>query len=95
MREAKKPIPIRPHAPAGGSTRKTGDFGLAVAALRQALLVTGTRDGHLISLAQGISPGQIVRTLVERSLPVYDIAPAQETIEDFYLSLMNGRRGLE
>jgi hypothetical protein len=63
--------------------------------LRQALLVTGTRDGHLISLAQGISPGQIVRTLVERSLPVYDIASAQETLEDFYLSLMNGRRGLE
>jgi len=42
-----------------------------------------------------LRPGQIVRTLVERSLPVYDIAPAQETLEDFYLSLMNGRRGLE
>jgi hypothetical protein len=76
--------------------RKTGDFGLvAVAALRQAQFVNGTRNGHLISLAQGIGPGQVVRPLVERSLPVYDIAPAQETIEDFYLSLMNGRRGLE
>jgi hypothetical protein len=75
--------------------RKTGDFGLAVAALRQSQLVTGTRDGHLISLAQGIGPGQVLRPLVERSLPVYDIAPAQETLEDFYLSLMNGRRGIE
>ena len=75
--------------------RKTGDFGLAVAALRQAQLVTGARDGHLISLAQGIGPDQVVRLLVEGSLPVYEIAPAQEILEDFYLSLMNGRRGLE
>ncbi len=38
----------------------------------------------------GTGTDQIVRLLVERGLPVYEIAPVEETLEEFYLSLMNG-----
>jgi hypothetical protein len=32
---------------------------------------------------------------VERGMPVYEIAPVEETLEDFYLSLMNGQKEVE
>jgi hypothetical protein len=28
-------------------------------------------------------------------MPVYEIAPVEETLEDFYLSLMNGQKEIE
>ncbi len=74
---------------------KTGDFGQAVKELHHAQLITKERDGSLISLSQGIGTDQVVRLLVERGMPVYEIAPAEETLEDFYLSLMNGQKRSE
>jgi len=71
---------------------RTGDFGLAVRELRQAQLITHERDGHLISLSPGAGTDQVVRLLVERGISVYEIAPVEPTLEDFYLSLMNGQR---
>jgi ABC-2 type transport system ATP-binding protein len=71
---------------------KTGDFGLAVKALRAAQLITQERDGHLIALSEGARTDQVVRLLVERGMPVYEIAPMEATLEDFYLSLMNGQK---
>ena len=71
---------------------KAGDFGLAVKELRQAQLITQERDGHLIALSEGVGTDQVVRLLVERGMPVYEIAPVEETLEDFYLSLMNGQK---
>jgi ABC-2 type transport system ATP-binding protein len=71
---------------------KTGDFGLATKALREAQLIAAERDGQFISLRQGSGTDQVVRLLVERGLPVYEISPEQETLEGFYLSLMNGGR---
>ena len=71
---------------------KAGDFPLAVKELRQAQLITQERDGHLISLSAGVGTDQIVRLLVERGIPVYEIAPVEEALEEFYLSLMNGQR---
>ena len=68
---------------------KTGDFGLAVKELRTAQLITQERDGNLIALSKGIGTDQVVRLLVERGMPVYEIAPVEETLEGFYLSLMN------
>ena len=38
---------------------------------------------------------QVVRLLVERGMAVYEITPVEETLEDFYLSLMNEQRGGE
>ena len=72
---------------------RAGDFGLAVKQLREAQLITQARDGHLIALGTGIGTDQVVRLLVERGMAVYEIAPVEETLEDFYLSLMNGQKG--
>ena len=71
---------------------RTGDFGLAIKELRQAQLITQERDGSLISLSKGAGTDQVVRLLVERGMPVYEIAPVEEMLEDFYLSLMNGQK---
>jgi len=74
---------------------KTGDFGLAVKELHQAQLITQERDGSLIALREGAGTDQVVRLLVERGMPVYEIAPVEDTLEDFYLSLMNGQKEVE
>ena len=71
---------------------KTGDFALAVKELRQAQLITDERDGHLISLSPGARTEQVVRLLVERGISVHEIAPMEETLEEFYLTLMNGKK---
>jgi len=71
---------------------KVGDFGRAVAELRQAQLIAQERDGRFIALSPGVRTDQVVRLLVERGMAVYEVAPLEETLEDFYLSLMNGQR---
>lgn len=71
---------------------KTGDFAMAVEHLRQAGLITDSRDGELVALSPGAGTDQIVRTLVERGLPVYEIARSEQSLEHFYLGLMNGPR---
>jgi ABC-2 type transport system ATP-binding protein len=71
---------------------KAGDFGSAVAELRRAQLITQEREGGLIALSPGAGTDQVVRLLVERGIAVYEIAPVEETLEEFYLSLMNGQR---
>ena len=74
---------------------KTGDFGLAVKLLREAKFITQERDGHLIALSSGVGTDQVVRLLVERGMPVYEIAPVEDTLEDFYLSLMNDQKAIK
>ena len=71
---------------------KAADFGSAVKQLKEAQLITQERDGHLIALGPGIGTDQVVRLLVERGMAVYEIAPVEDTLEDFYLSLMNGQK---
>ncbi len=71
---------------------KVGDFASAVKALRQAQLVTEERDGHLIALGEGIGSDQVVRLLVQTGIPVYEIAPDHESLETFYLGLMNEKQ---
>jgi ABC-2 type transport system ATP-binding protein len=72
---------------------KAGDFATAVKALREGQLIADERDGQLIALQPGVGTDRVVRLLVERGLPVYEIAPQEETLEDFYLNLMreNGK----
>ena len=74
---------------------KTGDFARAAKELREAQLITEERDGHLVALRDGAGTDQVVRLLVERGIAVYEIAPVEETLEDFYLSLMNGENGVK
>ncbi len=71
---------------------RTGDFAAAVRELRQANLIVDDRDGRLIALAPGVGTDQVVRRLVEQGMPVFEIAPEEMTLEDFYLSLMKAHR---
>ena len=74
---------------------KVGDFATAIEELRQRQFITGERDGQFIALNQGIGTDQVVRLLVERGIPVYEIAHSEETLESFYLSLMQSEREAE
>ncbi len=68
-------------------------FDDAVRLLRGRGLVNDTRDGNLIALAAGSQANEVVRVLVEERFAVHEIAPHEETLEAFYLSLMNGAPG--
>jgi ABC-2 type transport system ATP-binding protein len=70
---------------------RVGDFPSAIEELRRAGLITGSRGQDLISLSNGAATDQVVRLLVERGIPVFEIAPQNETLEDFYLALMKPR----
>jgi ABC-2 type transport system ATP-binding protein len=70
---------------------RTGNFDSAIEQLRAAQLISGARDQKLISLSDGVGTDQIVRFLVERGMAVFEIAPQDETLEDFYLELMKPR----
>jgi ABC-2 type transport system ATP-binding protein len=71
---------------------KVGDFAAAAAALREKGLISDQRDGQFVTLSRGIGTDQVVRLLVERGMPVYEIAREEETLEQFYLSLMDNER---
>lgn len=71
---------------------KVGDFGSATRQLREAQFIADERDGQLITLKEGIGTDQVVKLLVERGMPVYEIVTEEETLEDFYLGLMNYQR---
>src|SRR5260370_23785347 len=71
---------------------KVGDFATAIQELCQRQFITGERDGQFITLNQGICTDHVVRLLVERGIPVYEIAHSEETLESFYLSLMQSER---
>jgi ABC-2 type transport system ATP-binding protein len=70
----------------------TKDFEGAVQILRAARLITEARDSQCLVLEPGADTSQVVRLLVERGLPVFEIARQDETLEQFYLSLMSGER---
>jgi ABC-2 type transport system ATP-binding protein len=74
---------------------KVADFACAVNALREAQLITDERDGNLIALSEAVGTDQVVRLLVEAGMPVYEIVPDRESLEAFYLELMNGKRKLK
>jgi ABC-2 type transport system ATP-binding protein len=68
------------------------DFAAAATWLREAQLITEERDGRLIALSEKAGTDQVVRLLVERGMPVYEIAREEETLESFYLGLMKDQR---
>ena len=66
---------------------RVGDFAAAVKSLLAERLIADHRDGRLITLIDGICSDQIVRRLVEQGMPVFEITPEAETLENFYLGL--------
>ncbi len=67
---------------------EASDFQSAVSELRAAGLIGEARDGRHITLADGVGTDQVVQRLVEREIKVYEIAREEQSLEDFYLSLM-------
>jgi ABC-2 type transport system ATP-binding protein len=67
---------------------RVSDFAAAVALLKARELVLDARNGCLIHPAPNIGPERIVKALVEQGFSVFEIAPAQDSLEQFYLSLM-------
>ena len=71
---------------------RVGDFASALKVLQRSQLITQQRDGCLVSLGPGVGSDQVVRSLVEAGLAVYEVAPENQSLENFYLELMNGSR---
>jgi ABC-type multidrug transport system ATPase subunit len=71
---------------------RVGDFVSAVRMLREAQLLSDERDGNLVALGRDVGTDQVVRLLVEKGMPVFEITPDKESLENFYLELMNGKR---
>lgn len=71
---------------------KVGDFAKAAASLQSEKLITDTRNGSLVALAVGVKTDAIVRRLVALEMPVFEIAQEEETLESFYLNLMQDSR---
>jgi ABC-2 type transport system ATP-binding protein len=67
---------------------RTNDFVAAAGLLSKAGLIVGQREGRLVALAENRGSEQVVKCLVEHGLPVFEIAPEEQTLENFYLSLM-------
>ena len=68
---------------------RVGNFPQAVQGLREAGLIAGQREGAAILPGPGVGTDQIVRCLVDHGVSVYEIGREQETLEQFYLRLMN------
>lgn len=69
---------------------RTDAFDQAVALLSQKGLVANQRNGDSIRLVDGVGTEVVVRVLVEHGSPVYEITPMEQTLEDFYLTVMGG-----
>lgn len=72
---------------------RVGDFEAAARALLGATLITGTQDGRFIVPAAGVGNDQIVAFLVGLGMPVFEIAWEEQTLENFYLTLMRQPAG--
>ena len=71
---------------------KTGNFEDATMLLRGADLISDTRDGQFIALQPEVGTERVVQLLVQRGIAVYEIAPEEQTLESFYLSLMSAEK---
>jgi ABC-2 type transport system ATP-binding protein len=67
---------------------RVNDFAAATELLREANLITESRDDSLIGLAEKIGTDEIVRRLVQGGISVFEITTHEPTLEDFYLELM-------
>jgi ABC-2 type transport system ATP-binding protein len=71
---------------------KTSDFASATKLLREHGLITATELERFITLADGHSTAEITQTLVAAGIAVEGIWQHEQTVEDFYLGLINRQR---
>lgn len=72
----------------GRVSLKTPDFAGATGLLRDRGLITATAEDRYITLAQGRSTAEITQALVSAGIAVEGIWQHEQTVEDFYLSLV-------
>jgi ABC-2 type transport system ATP-binding protein len=70
---------------------KVGEFQSAVLLLKEAGMVSGERDGRLVALNDSVGTDQVVKLLVQKGMPLFEIAREKENLEGFYLELMNSK----
>lgn len=70
----------------------TDDFNAALPKLIAAGLVESGSDGRFVVLRPNASTADVVKFLVQGGHPVSEIAAEEQTLEHFYLSLMEGER---
>ena len=71
---------------------KVGDFDKATVSLQSEKLITDTRNGSLVALADGVKIDALIRRLVAQDISVFEVAQEEETLESFYLNLMQDSR---
>ena len=69
-------------------TLRVNDFPAAAKILREAKLITDDLDGNAVVPAPNAATDEIVRCLVKNNISVFAITPHEQSLEDFYLSLM-------
>jgi ABC-2 type transport system ATP-binding protein len=79
-------------AATGRVALKTPDFPAAAGLLRERGLITAAAEDRFITLADGHSPAEVTRALVTAGLSVEGIWQHEQTVEDFYLGLVNRQR---
>lgn len=70
----------------------TDDFPSVVGKLVAAGLVESSAEGCFVSLRSGARAADVVKFLVAAGHPVHEVANEEQTLEHFYLSLMEGER---
>jgi ABC-2 type transport system ATP-binding protein len=74
---------------ASGRVRlKTADFAAAAALLQSRGLITGAAEGRFISLREGSTTAAVTAALVGAGFAVEGIWQQEQTLEDFYLTLV-------
>lgn len=73
---------------------KTPNFAGAVRLLRERGLIAATSEDRFITLADGYSAADVTQTLVSSGIPVQGIWQHEQTVEDFYLSLVKQAPGM-
>jgi ABC-2 type transport system ATP-binding protein len=67
---------------------KTPEFVRATALLMERGLIAGSSEGRFLALNDGHSTAEIARVLVSAGIPVEGLWQHEQTLEDFYLSLV-------
>jgi ABC-2 type transport system ATP-binding protein len=68
----------------------TSDFDAAIRELTAVGLAVGSDSGAFVHLADNAATADVVRRLVGLGLPVHEITMPEASLEDFYLSLIQG-----
>jgi len=71
---------------------KTSDFTIATKLLRERGLITATAEEKFITLAENHSTAEITQAMVSAGFAVDGIWQSEQTVEDFYLGLVNRQR---